>query len=102
MLTTLQIIKYLGVIGGGKSAKLLCSLHSISLATLKRHIAEARHLGAQIESYRSKNESLYRLNNWDACSARVTTWIDLMEHDSVLSGEDWANWTAERNRELPL
>lgn len=100
MITTLKIIVALGE--SDFSSKALCEKFNISLATLKREVSEARHLGAQIESYRSKNESLYRLKNWSACKARVTTWIDLMEHDSVLSGEDWANWTRERNRELPL
>jgi predicted DNA-binding transcriptional regulator YafY len=80
--TTLKIIECLGE--SDFSSKALCEKFNISLATLKREISEARHLGAKIESYRSKNESLYRLKNWDACKKTTLRWIALQEKDSVL------------------
>ena len=89
MLTTLKIIHALGDTDGfacDYTSGALCEEFGVSLATLKRHIAEARHLGAAIESYREGGASYYRLKNWTACKERVNTWINLMEKDNVLSG----------------
>lgn len=83
MLTTLKIIEALGIYDNW-TAEELCRHFHISLATLKRSFAEARHLGAKIESYREGGTSYYRLKNWTACKQRVNTWMDLIEKNSVL------------------
>lgn len=91
MITTLKIIRELGNTNSPASdytSNALCEKFGISLATLKRYITEARHLGAAIESYRKGNASYYRLKNWTACKERVNTWINLIEKDSVLSGKN--------------
>lgn len=83
MLITLKIIKALST--DNQSANKLCVMFNISLATLKRNISEARHLGAKIESYRDGAYSFYRLKNWDKCKQRTEAWIDLIEKETVLT-----------------
>jgi biotin operon repressor len=68
------------------STKFLCARLEISSMTLKRGIAEARRMGAVIESVKGADGFVYRLTNWPACKDRVTTWLDLIEADSVVSG----------------
>ena len=98
--TTLELLTCLGE--RDYSTVELCAVFGVSSMTLKREISDARNMGADIESVRNSDGSFYRLNNWTACKKTVTTWLDLIEKDSVLDGKNWANWTKERNRELPL
>ena len=57
----------------------------ISLPTIRRHIAEARHFGADIESIRQGAGWVYKLKNWPACQKIVTKWIELERARSFLS-----------------
>lgn len=83
LLTTLEIIQAIGT--ESASAAELQTRFGISIATLKRHIGEARLLGADIESARTGNRWMYQLKNNDSVRARVKQWIDL-----------------ERNRDLTI
>jgi biotin operon repressor len=82
LLTTLQIMKALD--GNPTSADDLCIAHGVSLATLKRHIAEARHLGAVIESRRKGKGWNYVFVNADACRRLMTIWLAREVERSVL------------------
>lgn len=87
MITTLKIIHALGNTDGlacDYTSAALCEEFNISPATLKRCISEARHLGAEIESYKEDRSSWYRLKNWTACKTRVQTWIDLIEKETLV------------------
>ena len=73
---TLQVVQLLN--GADLSAVELCQALRVSVATLKRYVADARHMGARIESYGGgRNPWFYRLNNWDQISARVGVWSRL-------------------------
>jgi len=50
----------------------------------KRYIAEARHLGADIQSVRTPDGYVWRVGNWDAIRDRLTTWIDLEKSRSLV------------------
>lgn len=77
MLTALYITRDLH--NGAKTAAELKLTHNISLATLKREIANARHMGADIISIREGKKSVYVLVNWDEVKNTVTRWIELEE-----------------------
>lgn len=77
LLKTLYLIRALGS-GPLSSAELQAGL-GISRATLNRHIADARHMGADIEAVQGKRTWLYVLGNWSACEAKVRRWIELEE-----------------------
>jgi transposase len=49
----------------------------VSFPTIRRHIAEARNFGADIESIRQGSGWVYKLKNWPACQKIVTRWIEL-------------------------
>lgn len=83
LLQVLEIIKYLGHYGPSSAGSLM-AYHDLSEATLKRHLAEARVLGADIRSSRSKGYWLYELRNSEAVSARVALWIDLEKSRNLL------------------
>lgn len=76
LLTTLQIIASLGV-HSATAAELQSRAGGIGIATLKRHIAEARLLGANIESIKFGKSWCYHLKNKDEVRARVHTWLEL-------------------------
>jgi biotin operon repressor len=82
LLKTLYLIRCLGS-GPLSSAELQAGLE-VSRATLNRHIAEARHLGAKITAVQGNRSWLYTLENWPDCQNRVRTWIELEEANSVL------------------
>jgi len=82
LLKTLYLIRCLGA-ASLSSAELQAAL-SISRATLNRHIAEARHLGAKITAVQGNRAWVYTLENWSECQNRVRTWIALEEADSVV------------------
>lgn len=82
LLKTLQIIRALGA-GRLTSAELQEGM-GMSRATLNRHLAEARHLGAQIQSVQGNRVWCYELTNWQECRKIVTRWIELEEARTVL------------------
>ena len=81
---TLQVIQLLS--GSDLSAADLCEAVGVSVATLKRYIADARHMGANIQSVGGgKNPWFYRLNNWTAICHRVGVW-SVLESSRKLTG----------------
>lgn len=62
---------------GNQSTESLCKAFEISTATLKRQIAEARHLGAKIEAVKNGKKSEYQLDNWKDCRVRTERWHEL-------------------------
>jgi len=83
LLTTLEIVQMLGV--QSASASELMTKFSISVASLKRHLFEARLLGANIESIRFGKGWVYVLANKDAVRTKVHQWIQL-ERERDLTG----------------
>jgi len=75
LLTTLEIVAALA--RRPSTADELESFFSLSTATLKRHLAEARHLGADIQSVKLSKVSTYHLRNADQVAKRLSTWIEL-------------------------
>lgn len=75
LLTTLEIIEALGI--QSASAADLMTKFDLSVATLKRHVSEARLLGARIESVRFGKGWVYVLANKDDVKVRVNQWIQL-------------------------
>lgn len=74
-LTTLEIIEALS--SADATAAQLQTQFDLSIATLKRHIAEARHLGAKIESVKLGKVSTYTLRNGQEVTARLDRWLEL-------------------------
>jgi len=75
LLITLEIIQTLDV--RSASAADLMTKFSVSVAGLKRHISEARLLGAKIESVRFGKGWVYLLTNKDAVRVKAHQWIQL-------------------------
>jgi hypothetical protein len=55
----------------------LMAFQNCSIATLKRDIQQARHLGADIVSLRVDGQSVYHLENWRDIKKTVTKWSEL-------------------------
>jgi predicted DNA-binding transcriptional regulator YafY len=83
----LQILRLIDTLSryGLCSADTLTTMHSVSVATLKRQINEARILGADICSVRRGGQWLYELRNADAVMPRVELWIDLEQKRDLLA-----------------
>ena len=76
LLTTLEIIAALGD-RPSTAAELQAQFGAISIATLKRHINEARQLGADIQSVKSGKFWCYQLNNEKDVRVRLARWLEL-------------------------
>jgi hypothetical protein len=74
-LLTLRIVSSLA--GGDQAPAEIMEREGISSATLKRHIADARDLGAAIVSVKKASRSYYRLDNYDTIKRRLNSWIEL-------------------------
>lgn len=83
LLTTLEIISVLS--RRPMAAAELQSLFPVSIATLKRHLAEARELGANIESIKLGKSSTYVLRNAPQVAARLERWIELEKARNLTS-----------------
>lgn len=70
LLVTLRIIESLAA--SDLSSKQLADQFALPLAEVRRHVSEARRLGAVI-NLRGK----YSLTNWSAVSRLVLRWIEL-------------------------
>jgi predicted DNA-binding transcriptional regulator YafY len=81
-LVILEIVEMLGE--KNTSVSEIQEKFDISFPTIRRHIAEARHLGADIESIRQGAGWVYKLKNWPACQKIVTRWIELERNRSFL------------------
>lgn len=57
----------------------------MSIATLKRHIAEARSLGAKIESLKSGSVWCYHLKNKEQISTRLFRWLELEQSRDLVA-----------------
>lgn len=78
LLTTLEIISFIRSVSPmGASAAELQAQFGISIATLKRHLAEARELGADIQSEKVQAVSRYVLRNHHEISLRLNRWLEL-------------------------
>ena len=72
------------LLGGERSARDLCYLVDASVATVKRYLADLRHMGCQIESVRGREGWKYRLGNGAAVQARLGRWIELEQGRTLL------------------
>lgn len=62
---------------GERSVGELCELVDASVATVKRYLADLRHMGCVIESVRGRKGWNYRLANGAAIAPRLGVWIRL-------------------------
>ena len=74
----LKIIRRLGE-DGNYPGDVLAQIEKISIPTLKRHIAEARRMGADIVSVRDAptKSHVYEIRNWERISKKVLQWSSL-------------------------
>jgi DNA-binding transcriptional ArsR family regulator len=56
----------------------------LSLPTIRRHIAEARHLGADIESIRQGSGWVYTLKNGPQIDVKLKRWLELERNRSLI------------------
>lgn len=75
LLQTLNLVETLSRFDA--SAETLSRQLDVSPATLKRHLVEARAMGADIRSVRLGAGWVYELRNASAVMPRVSLWIDL-------------------------
>lgn len=64
----------------------LMSRYDVTERTVKRMIAEARHLGADIGSERRGRRYVWRVRNWPAIERITTRWIELEERRDLRAG----------------
>lgn len=85
LLLTLQITQMM-VNSGQCSAEFLSTYLGISDRTLKRHIASARHLGADIRPFRAGRHWIYECVNRDDIKklGRLQRWIELEESRTLV------------------
>lgn len=65
-----------------RSAADLIAIQGCSVATIKRRIAEARDLGADIAAQKGAGGWVYQLRNAEAVGPRVRQWLEL-ERDGL-------------------
>lgn len=84
-----KILHLVSVLGGQTSSliQLQSALGGASPASVKRYIAEARHMGAVIETIGggAGNGWRYQLTNWPEICARVGVWT-VLESTRDLTG----------------
>lgn len=83
MIKTLEIIDTLNHYGACSSSTLE-AMHSVSVATLKRHVSEARLLGANIVSRRVGKAWMFELINATVVMPLCTKWLELERRRSLL------------------
>lgn len=81
-LTTLEIVETLSRFDA--DLQTIENQFSIGPATVKRYIAEARHLGADIVSVKTGSTWRYHLVNWAACKKITLRWIELEKARSLV------------------
>jgi hypothetical protein len=81
--TTLEVIFHLAT-HSYSAAELQRRCGDISVATLKRHIAEGRELGAVIESIKFGKTWCYHLKNKDQVLPRVIVWLELEKNRTLV------------------
>lgn len=65
------------LLAGDQSGDYLAQEVVVSIPTLRRYIADLRHMGCEIETVRSPAGYLYRLTNKRAVESRVCSWLEL-------------------------
>lgn len=80
---TLSIIWALNYYGN-LSSELLMAREEISIATLKRYIADARLLGADIVSVKVNETNYYRILNYAKLKEKLDIWQNLCEGKTLL------------------
>lgn len=83
LLQMLYLVRMLNT--GPTSANTIAQGLQVSDSSVKRLIAEARSMGAEIRSYRSGEHHLYELRNPAHVMPTTRRWIDLEERQSLLS-----------------
>jgi DNA-binding IclR family transcriptional regulator len=73
------------LLGVDRSLTYLVQRAGCSPATMKRYLAELRHLGCQIVSRRESGGWVYRLENADAVQRLLLRWIELERGRTLLS-----------------
>lgn len=73
-MNTLKVIQMLQ--HGPLTPRILRTRLHLDEDLLMHHIIEAKHLGAAIEKLVLGGRVFYCLNNWEACAARVESWIE--------------------------
>lgn len=84
LLTTLEIIAALCA-RPSTASELQVAFGDISIATLKRHLSEARLFGADVVSVKSGKISVYEVRNPDAIRVRLSRWIELEKTRDLIS-----------------
>lgn len=72
------------LLGVDRSLAYLVQRAGCSPATLKRYLAELRHLGCQVVSRRESGGWVYRLENPEAVQVRLVRWIELERSRTLL------------------
>ena len=81
LLTTLRIVR--DIAEHAYSTAELCEKHGASDRQMKRYIAEARHLGANLQSTRVEGRYVWSCPNY-ADLTNLKKWIDLEERRSLI------------------
>ncbi len=81
LLQTLEIVQLLG--SGTFHADELCLRFDCSIATLKRRLAEARNLGAHVESIKVGTRWSYHVGNLSSLT-NLDRWIALEQGRSLI------------------
>lgn len=63
----------------------LMDRYDVSERTVKRHIREARHMGAELVAERHADGYRWRCTNWPAIERNTTRWIELEERRDLRS-----------------
>ncbi len=79
--TALELVESL--LAGRISLDAICTRFNISSATAKRLIADARELGAKIESVRTEHGSVYELRNEADIADRLEVWLEFERAQSL-------------------
>ncbi len=87
---TLSVVQAI-MLAGTASAAELCEAHGCSVATLKRRLDDARHLGAHVESVKLGAGWQYHVANGPVIAERLGTWLAL-ERERSLVGEVPRHW----------
>ena len=82
LLQTLQVVFLLS--RGPTSLKIISEQFDLGPATVKRYLADARLLGADIVSARVGGVFVYELRNWQAIKVLTLRWLELEQNRSLL------------------
>jgi hypothetical protein len=86
LLVTLEVAETMSEPMSEWSAVELCERHGVSIATLKRYIADLRHMGARITVRGGgKNPWFYRFDNADQCAKTLGTWLRLERERTLIA-----------------